>query len=136
MDKNPQQTPKSIPNGDAPTGRPMDGAAEDQRFMRNLENNVDEIKAVDAAGVAIQEDIAKQAPISEDEAKRLLAEEKRLAEIEYGKAQGKSKKILVTVLIVAAVLCVFGAVFALVIGGMNGGEDEKDEVGQNEVVEP
>lgn len=110
-----------------------DGAATkhtetDEQFARKLEDNIEEIKATDAAGRQVQENLAKQAPISEDEAKRLLTEEKRLAEIEYKNAQGKGKKTLMIVLVVAAVLCVLGGAFAIAMAN-RGDEEKKDDQG-------
>jgi len=67
--------------------------------------------------------------ISEEEAKRLLAEEKARIERGWKKSDMKHKRILVTVVIVAAVLCIIGAVFAFMAGENKGNEEapKRDE---------
>jgi len=72
--------------------------------------------------------------ISEEEAKRLLAEEKVRIEQGWKKSDMKHKRILVTVVIVAAVLCIIGAVFAFMAGENKGNEEapKRDEVAVTE----
>ena len=48
----------------------------DEEFLKSLQGNLDEIKDVDTAGAKVQEDLTEQAPISEEEAKRLILEDR------------------------------------------------------------
>lgn len=105
---------------------------EDEELLNKLQNNIDEIKAVDAAGTEVQEELAKQAPISEEEAKRLILEDKRRTEQSLRESNQKGKKIMVMVLVVAAILCVLGVVFAMMIGGQeNESSNNPERPGSN-----
>ena len=76
----------------------------DEEFLKSLQGNLDEIKDVDIAGVKVQEDLTEQAPISEEEAKRVILEDKRRTERSRKEAGQKGKKMMVGVVMVAALL--------------------------------
>lgn len=104
----------------------------DEESLRNLQNNLGEIKAVDQAGQQVQEELAKQAPISEEEARRLILEDKRRTEQSLRESNQKGKRIMIAVLVVAAILCVLGVVFAMVIGGQkNDDQGNTDQPGNS-----
>ena len=69
----------------------------DEEFLKSLQGNLDEIKDVDTAGAKVQEDLTEQAPISEEEAKRLILEDKRRTERSLKESGQKGKKIMIAV---------------------------------------
>ncbi len=105
----------------------------DEEFLKNLQSNLDEIKDVDTAGMRVQEDLTEQAPISEEEAKRLILEDKRRTERSLKESGQKGKKIMIAVVIVAAFLCAFGVVFAMIVGGQKNDAEDGVEQSDNDV---
>lgn len=81
----------------------------------------------DKTGTEIEDEIERQPMIGEEEARALLKEEKRLAELEYDNAHKRNKKALIIVIVVAVVLCLLGAVFAAIMANRGGDEKQEDQ---------
>lgn len=106
---------------------------QDQGFMNRLNDNVAEKRDEARAGAEIEEKLQnrppitkhnlKQLPISEDEAKQLLADETDKLEQNLKNANQKPHKTITLVMIVAVIICVVGAVLTVVLGSMNKSDD-------------
>lgn len=75
-----------------------------------------------------QKDEMSRGAISEDEARRLLTEEKQRVETGLKRADKRGKRVLIIVVIVAVILCVAGLVIGVVMREEDGG-GKREEVG-------
>lgn len=145
-DKYKQNKQYEIPTGTRSEAEKVKNTAQDEKFFQNLEANVDEIENEAAGGAKIEETLEQRATgeekhgvasdgvkkplISEDDARELLRSETARANQRVQSISAKNRKTLVSIIVVAVVLCLAGLGFVLM---MSSKHDDKEV---NKPVEP